>query len=60
MRMAHFPGVGGLPSVCGVSCVRLESVIRAVSPYLLAQLGVLFQLVFFPQLVLAPLRFLTR
>ena len=55
------PPVGTvLNVVCGVSRVRLESVIRAVSPYLLAQLGVLFLLVFFPQLVLAPLHFLTR
>jgi len=55
------PPVGTvLNVVCGVSRVRLESVILAVSPYLLAQLGVLFLLVFFPQLVLAPLHFLTR
>jgi len=55
------PPVGTvLNVVSGVSRVRLESVIRAISPYLAAQLGVLFLLVLFPQLVLAPLRFFTR
>lgn len=55
------PPVGTvLNVVCGVARQRMESVIRAVLPYLFAQLGVLMLLVLFPQIVLAPLRFFTR
>jgi TRAP-type transport system large permease protein len=55
------PPVGTvLNVVCGVARQRMESVIRAVLPYLFAQLSVLMLLVLFPQIVLAPLRFFTR
>lgn len=55
------PPVGTvLNVVCGVAKVRMEPVIRAVTPYLLAQSAVLFLLVLFPQLILAPLHFMTR
>ncbi|MGB6104994.1 MAG: TRAP transporter large permease subunit [Pusillimonas sp.] len=55
------PPVGTvLNVVCGVAKVRMEPVIRAVMPYLLAQSAVLLLLVLFPQLVLAPLHFMTR
>jgi tripartite ATP-independent transporter DctM subunit len=54
------PPVGTvLNVVCGVAKVRMEPVIKAVTPYLLAQLAVLLLLVLFPQIVMAPLRFLT-
>ncbi len=55
------PPVGTvLNVVCGVAKERMEPVIRAVMPYLLAQTAVLLLLVILPQLVLAPLRFFTR
>lgn len=55
------PPVGTvLNVVCGISRQRLESVIVAIQPYLLAHLAVLLLLVFFPQIVLAPLHFLVR
>jgi tripartite ATP-independent transporter DctM subunit len=55
------PPVGTvLNVVCGVARVRMEPVIRAVTPYLIAQLVVLLSLVVFPELVMAPLRFFTR
>ncbi|MFN4118293.1 TRAP transporter large permease subunit [Acidovorax sp.] len=55
------PPVGTvLNVVCGVARERLETVIRAVMPYLLAQMAVLLLLILFPQLVLAPLNFFTR
>lgn len=55
------PPVGTvLNVVCGVARTRMEPVIRAVMPYLTAQGFVLLLLVLFPQLVLAPLEFLTR
>lgn len=55
------PPVGTvLNVVCGISRQRLESVIVAIQPYLLAHLAVLLLLVFFPQIVLAPLHFLMR
>jgi tripartite ATP-independent transporter DctM subunit len=55
------PPVGTvLNVVCGVAKERMEPVIRAVVPYLLAQLTVLALLVVFPQLVLVPLQFFTR
>ncbi|WP_334190240.1 TRAP transporter large permease subunit [Noviherbaspirillum sp.] len=54
------PPVGTvLNVVCGVAKVRMEPVIKAVTPYLLAHLAVLLLLVLFPQIVMAPLRFLT-
>src|SRR5690606_16814439 len=54
------PPVGTvLNVVSGVARERLEPVIRAVLPYLLAQLAVLLLLVLFPQIVLVPLRFFT-
>ena len=54
------PPVGTvLNVVSGVARERLEPVIRAVLPYLLAQLSVLLLLVLFPQIVLVPLRFFT-
>ena len=55
------PPVGTvLNVVSGVARVRLEPVIRAIAPYLTVQTLVLLLLVFFPQLVLAPLNFMTR
>ncbi|RYH70890.1 MAG: TRAP transporter large permease subunit [Alcaligenaceae bacterium] len=55
------PPVGTvLNVVCGVARERMEPVIRAVIPYLLAQTAVLLLLTLFPQIVLAPLRFFTR
>ncbi len=55
------PPVGTvLNVVCGVARERMEPVIRAVMPYLLAQTAVLLLLTLFPQLVMAPLRFFTR
>ena len=55
------PPVGTvLNVVCGVARQRMEPVIRAVVPYLLAQLTVLLLLIIFPQLVMVPLQFLTR
>jgi len=54
------PPVGTvLNVVCGVAKERMEPVIRAVLPYLAAQMTVLL-LILFPQLVLAPLAFFTR
>jgi tripartite ATP-independent transporter DctM subunit len=54
------PPVGTvLNVVSGVARERLEPVIRAVLPYLLAQLAVLLLLVLLPQIVLVPLRFFT-
>ncbi|NYT80086.1 TRAP transporter large permease subunit [Alcaligenaceae bacterium] len=55
------PPVGTvLNVVCGVARVRMDPVIRAVMPYLLTQSAVLLLLVLFPQLVMAPLNFMTR
>jgi tripartite ATP-independent transporter DctM subunit len=55
------PPVGTvLNVVCGVARVRLDPVIRAITPYLLAQAAVLLLLVLFPQLVMVPLEFMTR
>lgn len=55
------PPVGTvLNVVCGVAKERLDPVIRAILPYLFSQMVVLLLLVLFPQLVLAPLHFLTR
>ena len=44
--------------ICGVGKLRMEELIVAVWPFLISQLAVLFLLVLFPQLVLAPLRWL--
>ncbi|MES2687187.1 MAG: TRAP transporter large permease subunit [Pseudomonadota bacterium] len=55
------PPVGTvLNVVCGVAKQRMETVILAVVPYLLAQMTVLLLLIIFPQLVMVPLQFLTR
>ena len=55
------PPVGTvLNVVCGVARQRMEPVIRAVVPYLVAQMTVLLLLIIFPQLVMVPLQFLTR
>jgi TRAP-type transport system large permease protein len=55
------PPVGTvLNVVCGVAKQRMEPVVRAVVPYLLAQLSVLVLLIVFPQLVMVPLHFMTR
>ena len=54
------PPVGTvLNVVCGVAGERMEPVIRAVFPYLLAQTAVVLLLVLFPRLVMAPVRFMT-
>jgi TRAP-type transport system large permease protein len=44
--------------VCGVARVPMGAVIRGVAPFLLAQVAVLFLLVFFPVLVTGPLAWL--
>jgi TRAP-type transport system large permease protein len=55
------PPVGTvLNVVCGVAGERMEPVIRAIVPYLLAQLSVVILLVLFPQIVLLPLEYLYR
>lgn len=46
--------------VCGAGRLSFDQVSKAVLPFLLAELGVVLLLVFFPQLVLAPMHFLTR
>lgn len=52
------PPVGTvLNVVAGVGKMKIDQVAKGVMPFLLAQLVVLFTLVFFPQLVLAPLKF---
>ena len=45
--------------VSGVSKIPLADVVRGCWPFLVAQTGVLFLLVLFPQLVLVPLKWLT-
>lgn len=51
------PPVGTvLNVVAGVGKMKIDQVARGVWPFLLAQIAVLFLLVMFPQLVLAPLR----
>jgi len=53
------PPVGTVLNViCSVGKLRMEALIVGVWPFVLAQLAVLFLLVLFPQLVLAPLRWL--
>jgi tripartite ATP-independent transporter DctM subunit len=46
--------------VCGAGRLSFDQVSKSVLPFLLAELGVVLLLVFFPQLVLAPMHFLTR
>ncbi|OUM99377.1 MAG: L-dehydroascorbate transporter large permease subunit [Paenibacillaceae bacterium ZCTH02-B3] len=54
------PPVGTVLNVmAGVSKISLESMIRGVLPFLLAQLLVLLMLILFPELVLVPLDWLT-
>jgi len=51
------PPVGTvLNVVAGVGKMKIDQVARGVWPFMLAQIAVLFLLVMFPQLVLAPLR----
>jgi len=42
--------------VCGVARVSMSDVIRGVTPFLVAQVCVLFLLIVFPQLVMWPFR----
>jgi TRAP-type C4-dicarboxylate transport system permease large subunit len=44
--------------VAGVARVSMTDVIRAINPFLLAQVGVMFLLVLWPPLVMAPFRLL--
>ncbi|MDP3865969.1 MAG: TRAP transporter large permease subunit, partial [Rhodoferax sp.] len=51
------PPVGTvLNVVCGVAKISMDDACRGVLPFLLAQLGVLFLLVLFPQIVTVPLQ----
>ena len=52
-----FP-VGG-PN-CGVAKISMDDAFKGVLPFLLAQLGVLFLLVLFPQIVIVPLHWWMR
>lgn len=53
------PPVGSILNViCGVGKMRIEGLIKGVIPFLLAELCVLFLLVFFPQIVMVPLKWL--
>ena len=53
------PPVGTvLNTVAGVGKVSMDEVTRGVTPFMLAQFGVLFLLVAFPQLVMVPARWL--
>ncbi|QEI07539.1 TRAP transporter large permease subunit [Pigmentiphaga aceris] len=55
------PPVGSvLNVVAGVGKMRLDAVARGVLPFMLAQFIVMFLLVFFPQIVMVPLHFLTK
>lgn len=52
------PPVGTvLNVVSGVARIRLEPLMKAVTPFMLVQFAVLFLMVLFPQIVLWPLRF---
>ena len=54
------PPVGTvLNVVCGVGRMSMSSLMKGVGPFLLAQSAVLFLLVLFPELVLAPLAWFT-
>jgi len=55
------PPVGTvLNVVCGVSRITMDAAFKGVMPFLLAELAVLFLLVFFPDLVLVPLKWWMR
>jgi TRAP-type transport system large permease protein len=55
------PPVGtSLTAVCGVGKIPVSKVVVGMWPFLLAEVSVIFLLVLFPQLVLAPLAFLSR
>lgn len=54
------PPVGTvLNTVAGVGKVSMDSVVRGAWPFMVAQFGVLFLLVFFPALVIVPARWLS-
>jgi tripartite ATP-independent transporter DctM subunit len=54
------PPVGTvLNVVAGVGKMKMDEVTRGVIPFMLAQFAVMFLLVFFPPLVMVPLRFFT-
>jgi len=55
------PPVGTvLNVVCGVARISLDDSFKGVMPFFLAQLAVLFLLVFFPDIVIVPLKMLMR
>jgi TRAP-type transport system large permease protein len=55
------PPVGTvLNVVCGVGRIPMHDVIRGVWPFLVSQIVVMALLIIFPELVMAPLRFLLR
>ena len=55
------PPVGTvLNVVCGVAKISMDDAFKGVMPFFLAQLAVLFLLVFFPDLVLVPLKWFMR
>jgi TRAP-type C4-dicarboxylate transport system permease large subunit len=55
------PPVGTvLNVVCGVGKISMDDAFKGVMPFLLAELAVLFLLVFFPDIVLVPLKWWMR
>jgi TRAP-type C4-dicarboxylate transport system permease large subunit len=53
------PPVGTvLNVVAGVGKMKLDEVTRGVVPFMLAEFGVMFLLVFFPQIVMVPAKWL--
>ena len=55
------PPVGTvLNVVCGVAKISMDDAFKGVMPFFLAQVAVLFLLVFFPDLVLVPLKWFMR
>jgi tripartite ATP-independent transporter DctM subunit len=55
------PPVGTvLNVVCGVAKIPMSGAIRGVLPFMVAQTSVMFLLVLFPQIVMWPLRLMTR
>ena len=61
MREKGHLGVGTvLNVVCGVAKISMDDAFKGVLPFLLAQLGVLFLLVLFPQIVTVPLQWWMR
>jgi tripartite ATP-independent transporter DctM subunit len=55
------PPVGTvLNVVCGVAKINMDDAFKGVMPFLLAELAVLFLLVFFPDIVLVPLKWWMR